>query len=205
MTVYLLFPLLLRLMGLHRALPGLVALGCIMALGMAEPWLSGDLPWHKLSHDLGIVRAIPAFLFGMSLWAYRRELGRLPFADVFLVGLMLLFAGAVLTEAGRGTMVALTYAIAAVALAADQGGKKRSLPTLIAPLGTLTYGIYMLHPLVRTVGFPVLTASGLDGNAAIAICGLLVLPLAYMSYFWFENPARRWLSRARLRPTAVTA
>ncbi|MBK5264579.1 MAG: acyltransferase [Alphaproteobacteria bacterium] len=205
MTVYLLFPLLLRMMGVHRALPGLVALACIAVLGMAEPWLPGDLPWHKLSYDLGVVRAIPGFLFGMSLWAYRHELGRLPFADAVLVALMLLFAGGVLAQAGRGAMVALTYAIAAVALAADQGGKSRSLLTLVAPLGTLTYGIYMLHPLVRTVGFPVLTSAGYSGNAAITICGLLVLPLAYISYFWFENPARRWLSRVRLRPIAVAA
>lgn len=205
MTVYMLFPLFLKLMGLHRALPGVLALAAIALLGVAEPWLPGAEPWHKLTFGMGVLRAVPGFLFGMSLWAYKDTLGKLPFADGLLLAMLALFAVGVGAEADRGTMLALSYGLAAVALAADQAGKARRLPALIAPLGALTYGIYMLHPLVRTVGFPVLTSAGLSGNAAIAICGLLVLPLAYLSYIWFENPMRRLLSRSRAFPVAVAA
>jgi peptidoglycan/LPS O-acetylase OafA/YrhL len=199
MTVYLLFPLFLKLLGVHRALPALLALGWVVLLGLVEPWLPGDTPWHKLTFDLGVLRAVPGFLFGMSLWACRNELARLPFADGFLAGVMILFAAGVWAEASREAMLALTYGLAAVALAADQTGKKRRIAALIAPLATLTYGIYMLHPLVRTVGYPIFTSAGLGGNAAIAVCGLLVIPVAYCSFVWFEHPARRWLSRGRFR------
>lgn len=205
MTVYLLFPLFLKLLGLHRALPALLALGWVALLGLLEPWLPGEEPWHKLTFGMGVLRAVPGFLFGMSLWACRRELAKLPFADGWLAGALVLFAVGVWAEGSREMMVALTYGLAAIALAADQSGGKRRIAALIAPLATLTYGIYMLHPLVRTVGFPIFTGAGLSGNAAIAICGLLVIPAAYLSYFWFENPARRWLSRSRFRAAPATA
>src|SRR3546814_12816792 len=96
-------------------------------------------------------------------------------------------------------MFALTYGIAATALAADQAGHPNALSRWIAPLGVLTYGIYMLHPIIRSLGYPLMMAAGFESNLAIAICGLFVLPAAYLSYVWFENPARRWISRWRLR------
>ena len=203
MTVYLFFPLFLKLLGIHRALPVLIAFAWIVLLGFAEPWLPGAEPWHKLTFGLGVVRAVPGFLFGMSLWAYRDVLKKLPFADALLLGMLLLFGAGIVEEAGRGVMLALTYGLAAVAFAADQVGRERRLPALVAPLATLTYGIYMLHPLVRTVGFPVLSSAGFGANAAIAICGLLVLPVAYGSYFWFENPARGWIANLSLRRRAL--
>lgn len=205
MTVYLLFPLFGMLLRVHRALPALLAAGLIAMLGLIEPWLPGDEPWHKLTYNLGVVRAVPGFLFGMSLWAYRREMGRLPLADAILIGALLLFAAGIALEAGRGSMLLLTYGLVAAAFAADQAGRDARLPALVAPMAALTYGIYMLHPLVRTVGFPILTGAGLGGNAAIAICGLMVLPVAYCSYIWFERPARRLLSPDRSRPVATPA
>lgn len=205
MTVYLLFPLFLKLAGWHRALPALIALAWIVALGVVEPWLPGDEPWHKLTYGLGLVRAVPGFLAGMSLWAFRDKLAKLPFADAILMGTLILFGAGIVAEAGREMMLALTYALAAVAFAADMTRRERRLAAMIAPLAALTYSIYMLHPLVRTVGFPIFTGAGLGGNAAIALCGLLVLPLAYLSYFWFENPTRRWLSAAAWRSVQPTA
>src|SRR3546814_1821356 len=93
-------------------------------------------------------------------------------------------------------MFALTYGIAATALAADQAGHPNALSRWIAPLGVLTYGIYMLHPIIRSLGYPLMMAAGFESNLAITICGLFVLPAAYLSYVWFENPARRWISRS---------
>src|SRR3546814_6212616 len=101
--------------------------------------------------------------------------------------------------------ISLTYGIAATALAADQAGHPNALSRWIAPLGVLTYGIYMLHPIIRSLGYPLMMAAGFESNLAITICGLFVLPAAYLSYVWFENPARRWISRWRLRSPRVVA
>src|SRR3546814_13262017 len=73
-----------------------------------------------LTHEMGVVRAFHGFLFGMSLWAYRRELARLPYADGILLGLVGLFIVGAIVGADQKIMFALTYGIAATALAADQ-------------------------------------------------------------------------------------
>src|SRR3546814_20090039 len=75
-----------------------------------------------LTHEMGVVRAFPGFLFGMSLWAYRRELARLPYADGILLGLVGLFIVGAIVGADQKIMFALTYGMAATALAADQAG-----------------------------------------------------------------------------------
>lgn len=205
MTVYLAFPLFLRLLGMHRALPALMGIGCIALLDIAAPWSPGNEPWRMLTHDWGMVRAVPAFLFGMSLWAYRKELARLPYADGILLGCIGLFIAGAFVGADAKLMYALVYVIAAVAVAADLSGVRRRLPAIIAPLGTLTFGIYMLHPVIRSIGFPLFVNAGVNQNLAIAICGVLVMPLAYASYVWFENPMRRWLSRQQFPLRAATA
>src|SRR3546814_3179591 len=80
-----------------------------------------------LTHEMGVVRAFPGFLFGMSLWAYRRELARLPYADGILLGLVGLFIVGAIVGADKKIMFALTYGIAATALAADQAGHPNAL------------------------------------------------------------------------------
>src|SRR3546814_12001996 len=79
-------------------------------------------------------------------------------------------------------MFALTYGIAATALSADQAGHPNALSRWIAPLGVLTYGIYMLHPIIRSLGYPLMMAAGFESNLAITLCVLFVLPAAYLSY-----------------------
>src|SRR3546814_6492616 len=65
-------------------------------------------------------------------------------------------------------MFALTYGIAATALAADQAGHPNALSRWVAPLGVLTYGIYMLHPIIRSLCYPLMMAAGFESNLAIA-------------------------------------
>src|SRR3546814_1732009 len=147
-----------------------------------------------LTHEMGVVRAFHGFLFGMSLWAYRRELARLPYADGILLGLVGLFIVGAIVGADQKIMFALTYGIAATALAADQAGHPNALSRWIAPLGVLTYGIYMPPPILRSLGYPLMMASGFESNLAITICWLFVFPAAYLSYFWFErtDKSRVW-------------
>src|SRR3546814_14196495 len=86
MTVYLLFPLFLNLLGVHRALPALVALCVVVLLDAAAPWSPGCVSWRMLTPEMGAARAFPGFLFCLSLWAYRRDLARLPYSDGGFVG-----------------------------------------------------------------------------------------------------------------------
>src|SRR3546814_8522199 len=48
----LLFPLFLKLLGIHRALPALVALCVVVLLDAAAPWSPGSVSWRMLTHEM---------------------------------------------------------------------------------------------------------------------------------------------------------
>src|SRR3546814_2221870 len=93
----------------------------------------------------------------------------LPLAFGILLGLVGLFIVGAIVGADQKIIFALTYGIAATALAADQAGHPNALSRWIAPLGVLTYGIYMLHPIIRSLGYPLMMAAGFESNPAITI------------------------------------
>ncbi len=68
-----------------------------------------------------------------------------------------------------------------------------------APLGQLTYSIYMLHPVVEVIviGFVaqrLLHFHGVGLNVFILACVAAMIPLGYLSLMLFETPARRYLT-----------
>jgi len=66
-------------------------------------------------------------------------------------------------------------------------------------LGTLTYSLYMLHPvvgviLIKFIGERSLHLQGVWLNTLIVASGFIVFIPAYFSYVYFETPLRRWMS-----------
>lgn len=197
---YLLFPLFLFVMRKSRWV--LLFAGGGLALFLY--WL-GDAgprnrPWFDWTADFGVLRALPAFIFGMCLTAFKGWLIKIPQARFVLFGLLAIFAICAAAAIPTGALVPLVYLIAAAGAAADLQGRVGKIVRLLAPLGVLTYSIYMLHPLVRIVltfyvANEVLHLEGWVRN--LWVFGLIfpVLIVSYISYHWFETPLRILLSK----------
>ncbi|MEG3166179.1 acyltransferase [Sphingomonas sp. PB2P19] len=206
MAMYVCFPLMTMLLARGR-LAWLVWLIVLFALAGLNA--RGGPPWFERSYDFGVLRAVPAFLFGGLLASRRDLLGRVPAAPALMWVALALFVALRVAEAPAGFRVACVYLIPLFGLAADQQRRAGRTVRAIAPLGQLTYSIYMLHvPVawaVLDVAAPRLGLGGQAMNLAVISAGFVVLPVVSIaSLRLFETPMRRWLSGDR--PTgAVTA
>lgn len=167
----------------------------------------GGAAWYERTYDLGVVRAIPAFLFGGLLAGRRDLLGRVPAAATFMWIGLALFVALRIAEAPAALRVACVYLVPLFGLAADEQRRAGRAVRAIAPLGQLTYSIYMLHIPVAWVmlafAAPRLGLSGAAMNAAVIATGFVVLPvMSIASLRLFETPLRHWLS-ADPRPKAT--
>lgn len=150
------------------------------------------------------LRALPSFLLGVALSHNRDLLVRIPGAQ----RLTAVALGATTIAMLRGWPAPLQIAGIAVtgvlAMAADaqamagSGARPSAVIRRIAPLGQLTYSIYLWH------GFFILVllngvGDGLLGGNRTAMAGLVVLVcvgtliLSYLSWRFFETQARRWV------------
>jgi peptidoglycan/LPS O-acetylase OafA/YrhL len=88
-----------------------------------------------------------------------------------------------------------------VALALTARGQAwRRWARLLAPLGTISYGIYLYHwvvlrQLVDRHVYPLDVPGWAGILAKIALALLLTLPLATLSWWLVERPAMRWAAR----------
>jgi peptidoglycan/LPS O-acetylase OafA/YrhL len=204
MGMYLLFPL-LALIAVRRTLALLVVAGMIALLSI----VSGGVSWMDWSFDFGVVRALPTFLLGMVAFHYRGALARLPWAAGWLLVACIAFVAGCLLQWPKLLLFLLVYAIGALGIAASEQPASRAARRL-APLGQLTYSLYMLHPLVQSVvltgmGATFLKLRGLPMNLFVLATMVLMLPVAWLSLIMLERPARRWLTRIMgLRQTSAT-
>jgi peptidoglycan/LPS O-acetylase OafA/YrhL len=70
----------------------------------------------------------------------------------------------------------------------------------LAPLGQLTYSLYMLHPLIQSVlltgiGAGLLKLRGVPMNLFVIATMVLMVPIAWLSLVLFERPARLGMTR----------
>lgn len=215
MTMYVLFPLLLFFM--NRSLIGSIVL-VVVIVGALDLFTmaAGGNPWWEWSWDFGFIRALPSFLFGMVLYAGREYLARfkmpvwcfhLLVASCFVVS----FVGA--TQIG---VLLLAWATVAAALMRDVQKRTDPLVRAGAPLGQLTYSIYMLHPPVITVMYLILAQrvlhlEGMAMNLMLLASVPVIFAVSYLSLIHFETPARKWVGalgkriRAQPRPKPVQA
>jgi peptidoglycan/LPS O-acetylase OafA/YrhL len=196
MGMYVIFPLLAAI-AVRRRLSLLVVAGMIALLSAASGRVG--LSWLEWSFDFGVLRALPTFLLGMIAFQYRGSLGRVPWAAGWLLVACIVFVAGCMLNLPKLLLLPLVYAIGALGVAASERPSPRAAHRL-APLGQLTYSLYMLHPLVQSVvltgiGAGFLKLRGTPMNLFVIATMVLMLPIAWLSLVLFERPARQWLTR----------
>lgn len=151
--------------------------------------------WLSWTTTGGVLRALPSFLFGALLFYQKQHISRLP-ASLFFPALAILFAG-VLANLSHVWLLGMVYAVVICAIRADLGRRAGPVVRAIAPLGQLTYSLYMLHlPVLIAARFSA-QSLGLTGAAYPAVMGAAVMAIfliAWISHVLFEEPCRRWIS-----------
>ena len=192
MGMYLAFPLLALIAARRVALPAVAAVLVLLTVVAGTSWLE----W---SFDGGVLRALPSFLLGIIAFRHRSVLARVPGAAGWLLAACAVFLAACWLQCPKPLLLLMVYGIGALGIAASEqpaSGPARR----IAPLGQLTYSLYMLHPLVQTVlltgvGATALKLQGMSMNLFVVGAMVLMLPIAWLSLVLFERPARRWATR----------
>jgi peptidoglycan/LPS O-acetylase OafA/YrhL len=208
MLLYVAFPVLCLLLRMHRLAPLIVAGVVIAALASLAPaGEQGERFWVGWTHHWGFARAVPSFLVGMSLFAVRDGLKKIPHAGLLSWVALLAFVALGLAGLRPFTLLPLVYLIVALTIAADMQGRVGALAARISVGGQLTYSIYMLHPLIAVillglVGQKLLHLAGVAAIAWMIIAAGLLLGASYLSFVFFETPMRRWLSGGRAATVA---
>lgn len=157
----------------------------------------GGREWLEWTYDGGVIRALPSFLLG--LWLSKADLTRIPRPELGLLACVAGFAvGAAFLP--NAALLMLGWGCVVFALATDRQ-KIASPARLIAPLGRLTYSLYMLHMPVlvvlgTVVGKKFLHLESATYAAWVVLLGFIVLPAAsWLSLTTFETWGRHLLSR----------
>ena len=105
----------------------------------------------------------------------------------------------------------LVYTVAIAAVAADLTRcPVEATVQRFAPLGQLTYSIYMWHLLFISFLLNVIGDKFLHGNAlftailVVVTCYICIFITSYLSFFFIETPARRWIDKKNLFKPVVT-
>jgi peptidoglycan/LPS O-acetylase OafA/YrhL len=176
-------------MGLYLALPLLLALSrrrtltLALAVGSAlSLFVLYGRAWTDWTYHFGVVRALPSFLLGLTLARSDGLLAKLPAPRFLLIPVFAGFVAASLLPVHELARLVLVYLIVALALAADRRGDVHGLVRGLAPLGRLTYSLYMLHMpvalvLISGAAKHVLGLTGAAMNGWVIATGVLVLPV----------------------------
>lgn len=173
--------------------------GLLVALVVALSVYSGDI-WLNWKYHGGAVRAVPSFLLGTLLFRERQLIARIPAgASLALLTLACFFAG-MAAGAPNLLLLGLLYLTVVFAIAGDLNGAAGPLFRRLAPLGQLTYSVYMIHELwllvlVNVVAVRVLHLDGRALDMAVVAAVISVNLVGYLSLMLFETPARRWVVR----------
>ena len=197
MALYVALPPLLALTA-RRGLALILVVALIGILFAIRGPLKTD--WTMWTYDLGVIRAVPSFMLGLLLAGSDHLLARLPRPRLLLVLALVGFAAASLTHMHDAVLLGASYLIATFGLAADRRGAAGRLVRGAAPLGRLTYSLYMLHMPVALIfisggGKHLLGLTGSAMNLWVVATALTALPVAAIaSLNLFETPLRRWIA-----------
>lgn len=203
MAVYVAFPLVLALVRRPRLGWTVLAL-ILLGLSLGSLAFAPRTPWYDRTYAFGVVRAVPGFLFGALVASRRDLLARIRSPGLLMGGALAAFVALRVFRAPGLLDLAAAYAIPVFAYAADQTVKPGRVIGALAPLGQLTYSIYLLHLPVAWLCILIIARHlGLKGpemDVAVLGTALVAVPIAaVLSLRLFETPSRRWLAR-RLKP-----
>jgi peptidoglycan/LPS O-acetylase OafA/YrhL len=199
MVCYILFPAILMISCFSKhffVLAVFTAIGALYLTDIYHP----SRPWYDWTSGMGFARALPEFALGMVLFGWRNVLGKIKGASLALFLLIVSIPGAALYGLPRAETICLLYGVVALAVAADVKGKASPIVRRLAPSGQLTYSIYMLHTPLHAIAFGlianhILHLRGASRNVFVAAAVVLLWFVSYISYVYFETPARKWISR----------
>jgi peptidoglycan/LPS O-acetylase OafA/YrhL len=178
----------------------LAGLGLLVASFVAEQAIGR--PLTHLTHDFGILRILPEFVLGITLYHAIRtwDLEARHAGAILAVTLGGILAIVHWRLDGLWAVVLLAFLIFAVASLARQGRLAWLSGPVPVYLGEISYAIYMTHAIVFIVFFRGLGLLLRDsasphfwwlGPIALA----LTLVAAMLAHHLVERPARRWLNR----------
>ena len=199
--VYLLFPIFYALM---------IALGrftilfpVVFALLLAVAFRAlGIRDWNEVTYDFGCLRAVPSFVAGMLVYQFATQHFHQLKVPVWIahgstLATLLLMLWGVPDEI---MLVAMALVVFLLARSEPQvpGILSKPFPRALA---NSSYGFYLLHALVGPVIFwGAIKAFHLSGREMYAIVPVAIAAtaaLSILSFRYFENPARRFLSDVR--------
>jgi peptidoglycan/LPS O-acetylase OafA/YrhL len=177
---------------------GLTTLTVMMTFVVSQHgWHWLDSSWTDLSP---VLRALPSFVFGAALFYNRTIVSRLP-APGFILAVST--AGLIVAMVSGGSQLItlfIVYIVAIAAVAADIQGGSSVMVRRLAPLGQLTYSIYMWHMLfisflLNGIGDKFINANTSFAVLLVAACYVSIFIISYLSFFFIETPARRWIDK----------
>lgn len=197
MFMYLLFPLTLLLSNLRRWLPLAVTLVVLFAIAAIHIH-AGTFAYFSWEFSPAVVRALPSFLFGVALFNYRNLLAKLPLARPLLLVITVLLVAEMLADGPTFLTLLLVYLCGTFAVASDVQGKVSAAIRKTAPLGQLTYSIYLWHGIFILIIMNAIGDKILHGKLSLEIplaivCYVCIFIASYISFFYIETPARRWI------------
>lgn len=203
MCAYAVFPILVLLAMTNRLLPLLLTAVCFVGV----VWLSG-VPANTLVWDAinPVVRAITSFSFGLWLYIERDKIGKIPAASfLVLIAFAILVLG-MLNDVPTLLSMIMVYVVGILGTAADMQKRESLLVRRVAPLGQLTYSIYMWHGIfilvmMNALGDKILHLSGWKAVILGLVTYAAIMIGSYLSFTIIETPARRWLEQSTRRRT----
>ncbi|HUI21384.1 MAG TPA: acyltransferase [Methylocella sp.] len=177
---------------------GLTTLTVMMTLVVSQHgWNWLDSSWIELSP---VLRALPSFVFGAALFYNRNILSRLPAPGSFLAVSTAGLIVAMVSGVSQLVTLFIVYMVAIAAVAADVQGRPSLIVRRFAPLGQLTYSIYMWHMLfisflLNGIGDKFVNANASSAVIFVATCYISIFVVSYLSFFFIETPARRWIDK----------
>jgi peptidoglycan/LPS O-acetylase OafA/YrhL len=186
---------------------GLTTLTVMMTLVVSQHgWNLLDSSWIELSP---VLRALPSFVFGAALFYNRNIVSRLPAPGFILAVLTAGLIAAMVSGVSQPVTLLIVYVVAIAAVAADVRGGPSVMVRRLAPLGQLTYSIYMWHMLfisfvLNGIGDTFIDASTSYATILVAACYVSIFTVSYFSFFFIETPARRWIDKIKFSKSAST-
>ncbi|MBO0733595.1 MAG: acyltransferase [Methylocapsa sp.] len=210
MAMYIAFPL-VAIIGSWsaRLLSGIgfAALLAMMAAAVSQhEWRFLGSSWIDLSPAL---RAIPSFVFGAALYYNRQIAARIPGPGFLLAAAISGLIAAMMGGVSQLLILLIVYTVAMAAVAADLQGSPPALVRRLAPLGQLTYSIYMWHLVfiliwMYSIGDVFLYTHSFSAPIIAGACYVNIFIVSYFSFFFIETPARRWIDKLNLIKPAFT-
>jgi peptidoglycan/LPS O-acetylase OafA/YrhL len=163
--------------------------------------------WIELSP---VLRALPSFVFGAALFYNGSIVSKLPAPGFILAVATAGMIAAMISGVQQLLTLLIVYTVGIAAVAADLEGIPSSVVRRLAPLGQLTYSIYMWHMILvliflNTFGSELLHGHMLTAAIVASACYLCIFIISYLSYFFIETPARRWIDGIKLFKPAFIA